>query len=242
MTDIVERRFEAIRRLLRPVPAIQPGICSVCRTGVERPYDHCPACRRHQDLSILPISMSNHGEGLHDRLRKYKRSPDPEVRRTMTDDLAVTVAMFLRHHSGCLGGEAQALAIPPPTRQSWGPHKIAERIRALVGLENCVAWAAPVERPVRVASDVAGRDVLVLDDTFTSGRHSVFPVARALQAAGATILGPLVIGRHFRPDWGENRAIYNKLRSLPYDGHSCARCAGHVFDPPLRELPPNTLL
>ena len=49
-----------------------------------------------------------------------------------------------------------------------------------------------------VLRDVRGERVLIIDDTFTMG-PTMFSAVAALRAAGAVIVGPVVVGRHVRP-------------------------------------------
>ena len=68
--------FQPLLPGLKPVPALQPGICPVCRTGVRADFIKCYPCRK-SSLSVVPISLSIHGELLHHHLRHYKDNPPP---------------------------------------------------------------------------------------------------------------------------------------------------------------------
>jgi hypothetical protein len=54
------------------------------------------------------------------------------------------------------------------------------------------------QNPYRVVdpSRVNGSCILMVDDVFTSGYHTMFPVGLALREAGAEKVDVLVIGRH----------------------------------------------
>ena len=234
----IEERFERLRRHLVPVPAPQPGICPVCRSGVKDNYTTCYNCSQNAQFHVVPISISNHGGPLHDRLYKYKRSHDPAVQATFAVDLAVILYMYLENHLECLGGEFDRLAIIPSTQQERGPHNIVAVFRRFADNQNPLRWRDLEARTFKVAEDVRGQRVLLFDDTFTSGVRSVFPAARALAAAGADVRGPLVIGRHFRPEWASNDAIWAQLRHAEFDPSKCARCDGYQFNPRLRDHEP----
>lgn len=232
--EILER-FAGLRRHLVPVPAAQSGICPVCRTGLTDHHSYCYHCQFHTHLSVLPISISRAGGPIHDRLNKYKRSLDGDVRKTFLVDLATIVSVFLDHHLPCLGGDFDLIAMPPSTQQKQGVQEIIGLFRRrFPGNVNPLVWNDPVARTFSVDPNVEGKRVLLFDDTFTTGRRAVFPAAGALQAAGAQIRGPLVVGRHFNPGYGENGAIWNQLARADYDPTKCARCDGYRLDPPLR--------
>ena len=67
--------------------------------------------------------------------------------------------------------------------------------------------------------DLHGSDVLLVDDTWTTGAN-VQSAALSLKAAGAGAIGVVVIGRHVHEDYRDNAA---RLRALPR--FSWERCA-----------------
>jgi orotate phosphoribosyltransferase len=71
--------------------------------------------------------------------------------------------------------------------------------------------------------DLDNEDVLLVDDTWTTG-GSVQSAAGALKAAGAGVVGALVIGRHVHQDFRDNA---DRLEQLPntFDWDTCALCA-----------------
>ena len=76
---------------------------------------------------------------------------------------------------------------------------------------------------------IAGQRVLLLDDTFTTGR-SIAAAHRALANAGAKIVGPLVIGRHFHPDYETSVDLWDYLRKHTWSLKRCGICGpGRLF-------------
>jgi len=60
-----------------------------------------------------------------------------------------------------------------------------------------------------------GHRVLLIDDTFASGA-SLFDAYEALSTAGATVIGPLVIGRHVNVSgWPPSMEMMTWLRGRP---------------------------
>jgi hypothetical protein len=81
-----------------------------------------------------------------------------------------------------------------------------------------------------VTRSVDGEVVLVLDDTFTRGA-TLFSAVAALRDAGATVAGPLVVGRHVLPDWPPSRQMLSWLAQRTWNEHRCCRCDGERAQP-----------
>jgi hypothetical protein len=99
-----------------------------------------------------------------------------------------------------------AAAVVPSGQGRPGPHPLAGIVRGCADLPLAGLAARPAEvhgrgvNPawVRVASPVAGADVLVVDDTWVSG-GSAQSAAAALKLAGARRVAIVVLGRHLNP-------------------------------------------
>ena len=76
--------------------------------------------------------------------------------------------------------------------------------------------------------------MLVLDDTFTRG-PTLFSALAALRAAGAFVVGPVVLGRHLNPGWGPSQALLSWLHDRTWDEARCCRCDGERQRP--EEMP-----
>ena len=221
-----------LRRLqpeLVPVAAPRPGICcETCRSGVGPGYDRCGPCNRHDVPPVLPLSISVHGRGLHRRLRNYKDATAKVERREFSLDLAALLYLFLERHSDCLGGMPDIVVTVPSTDRD-ALRAVIKRLPSLRDrrLRVLRAVASKTERRYEVdegASErVAGRRVLLLDDTFTSGR-SITAAYSALANAGAKIVGPLVIGRHFYPDYDTSVDLWDCLRKHTWSLKRCGIC------------------
>lgn len=221
-----------LRRLqpeLVPVAAPRTGVCcEMCRSGVGPGYDRCGPCNRLDVPRVLPISVSVHGKGLHRRLRGYKDAADEAERRERSLGLAVLLSLFLDRHGDCLGGIPDVVVTVPSTdRDALGA--VTDRIPTLRDrrLRAQRAVGSKMERRYEVdekaSKPVAGRRALLLDDTFTSGR-SVAAAYGALVDAGAKIVGPVVIGRHFHPDYDTSIALWSCLQQHTWTLDRCGIC------------------
>ena len=121
-TTTAEEYLQPLLPGLVPVPAVQPGVCSICRTAAKDGYNDCYRCAG-QTVSVVPISLSIHGELLHHHLRHYKDNPHADVRQKLTIRLVALIELFLRHHlDSCLGGPVHRVATVPSQRRDapWG--------------------------------------------------------------------------------------------------------------------------
>ena len=221
-----------LRRLepeLVPVAAPRPGICcETCRSGVGPGYNCCGPCSWHDVPTVLPISISVHGKGLHRRLRRYKDATSKAEKREYLLDLAALLHLFLERHSDCLGGMPDIVVTVPSTDRD-ALRAVIKRLPSLRErrLRVLRAVGSKTERRYEVdegaSQQVAGRRVLLLDDTFTSGR-SIAAASSALANAGAKIVGPLVIGRHFYPDYDTSVDLWDCLRKHTWSLKRCGIC------------------
>ena len=177
---------------------------------------------------MLPISISVHGRGLHRRLRNYKDATAKAERRECSLDLAVLLYLFLERHSDCLGGMPDIVVTVPSTDRD-ALRAVIKRLPSLRErrLRVLRAVSSKTERHYEVdegaSQQVAGRRVLLLDDTFTSGR-SIAAAYSALANAGAKIVGPLVIGRHFYPEYHTSVDLWDCLRKHTWTLKRCGIC------------------
>lgn len=81
-----------------------------------------------------------------------------------------------------------------------------------------------------VTRNVAGERALVLDDTFTRG-PTLFSAVAALRDAGASVVGPVVLGRHINPGWGPSQVLLSWLGDRTWDEARCCRCDGEHQGP-----------
>jgi hypothetical protein len=230
--------LQPIRGALMPVPAVQTGICRICHSSTNPGYLTCYQCGFDAvsvgATEVVPITMSVDRELVHHHLRGYKDGRSEEERARLTTRLAALLAVFLDHHARCLGPWDYATCVPSETRSAVA--KVAERTRRLHGSTRAVLKATPgdwsrqftTER-FSVANSVTGDRVLLLEDTYASG-SAVHSAAAVLRAAGAHVVGPLVLGRHVSPGHPPSALMLEWLRGRRWEPTRCCRCAGEVRD------------
>jgi hypothetical protein len=130
----------------------------------------------------------------------------------------------------CVGEWDYATCVPSPTRIALQP--VVDRVELFASRYRKVLASRPEtgERTVdparfTVSTGVAGHRILLLDDTFVTGA-SVFGAAAALREHGATVVDPVVIGRHIQPTWPPSAELLSWITTRPWDENRCARCAG----------------
>ena len=181
------------------------------------------------------MTMSLHLTQMHHVLRDYKDGRI-DVRERFTLQLAALSTVVLLQHGACLGPWDDGTTIPSVRRNA--PLTVLTRVPpSLYGEHRAVLTPrrADFGRDVdasrfTVSGDVQGDRVLLFEDTFVSG-GATFSATAALRAAGATVVGPLIIGRHVRADWAPSVEMLSWLRAVPWSEDTCARCGGAGQEP-----------
>ena len=183
---------ELFASVLIPIPSPQERVCAVCKSSVGPGYRQCYRCHEAAQVlgplpDVLPISWSPHMEQLHTMLHNYKRG-GPTERPPNTLKLAALLSVFLSSRRSCIGEYDVLTCVPSPERVA--PKAIIDRIRSARDRyqQLLTARASSSGRPLdadrfRVARDVRGERVLLVDDTFASGA-SLFSASAALRDAG----------------------------------------------------------
>ena len=201
---------------------------------------------------VFPVRLCPLPGPLYAVLMGYKESPVSEARHRFAAMVGALFAGFLSSHARCLaaaaGGPGElVLPVPSSARPSGSP------LRGVVGLASACAplgdWSpgvlarteAPVGHmrpdrrafgvPAPLASAVAGRRALLLDDTYVSGARAQ-SAAAALRLAGARSVVIVVLGRVLRPDRSAAHADFLDRQRLDSDvglarrvrPDGCCRC------------------
>lgn len=238
-------RSESYRNVLVPPPPAGPSICVVCHRGTNG-YERCYQCFEHRrrydgklaDL-VVPISLAIRDEQLARELGEYKYSRSSDVRKEFSYGLACVLATFLGGHERCLAASAGVKAfdlvtIVPGTRRRNGAHPLGVILGSVVGPTRhrfAEVMAATGEndhstmRPdhITVHGGVAGRAVLLVDDTWTSGA-SLQSAAVALKRGGARRVAGLVVGRRVDGDDASARHVLDDARSRQFGWDVCVLC------------------
>lgn len=194
--------------------------CRTCRGPAGAGFARCYQCELALSEAgglladaIAPLGYAVRGGPLAEDLRRYKsdRAAAEEVAAAAAR-LRELLARFLADRgpsvwatAGMTGGP-MAVAVVPSGQGRPGAHPLAGLVRSCVALPFVRLTVVPTEihtrgvNPywVRVGDPVAGRDVLVVDDTWVSG-GSAQSAAAALKLAGARRVAVVVLGRHVNP-------------------------------------------
>jgi hypothetical protein len=197
--------------------------------------------RLADDVLILTYVRGRQPRGPHQSahtVRAYKNIPPVEKCAT---DMALMVRAATDLHSDCIethcDGAWSSVTFVPSRHRPAGSHPVAElarQVRRNNGATNrfllgigCGFDGSP-ERTVRAdrfsvppeyADRVAGRHVLLIDDTWVTGTK-LQSAAVTLHQAGATRVTALCVARWCRDDWQAHRELLDSC-TLPYDALTC---------------------
>jgi predicted amidophosphoribosyltransferase len=222
--------------MLGPIPG--PGVCDVCSDLIDAD-GRCHRCvGATQDLdAVAPVSYSVADEQLHHALSGYKRPPDVVASRFQVE-LAAVLWRYLELHEACVAYAAQTkgfavvTTVPSSTPKRVDTHPLQRIVGDLVRptrdrYERLLRRSTKTTQPHRLdphkfeaARDLTGTDVLLIDDTWTTGANAR-SAAAALKAGGARTVAAVVIGRHLHRDYRDNDRRLRALRS-PFDWDVCA--------------------
>jgi predicted amidophosphoribosyltransferase len=221
--------------MLGPRPG--PAVCDVCHDLTDG-RQRCIRCEGAPEWldAIAPVSYSVAHEQLHHALAGYKRPPTVVAER-FEIELAAVLWRFLELHERCIADAAGTeefdlvTTVPSSTPQRDRTHPLRRIAAELAGptrgryepvLTRSAATIPPrTFSPVKfdTMGDVAGRSVLLVDDTWTTGA-SARSAAATLKQAGARSVAAVVIGRHLHRDYRDNDRRLRALRS-PFDWDTC---------------------
>jgi predicted amidophosphoribosyltransferase len=218
-----------------PIPSIQPGVCQSCRGGIDPTNELCWQCNQARSVfgdlpDLLPIALTTADNPLYEALRSYKNHSLPSNVQLRHQRMAAAVLTeFTMSHRECIGPFDAVANVPSQTR---------EAVKGLI--DHCSQLSSVYEPTLAPNRSWSGRDmtldrysttrsvegerILLVDDTFVSGA-SIFSAVHALISAGATVVGPIAIGRHMKPEWRPSARILTALQSVPWRRDRCARCS-----------------
>lgn len=241
----VDEASQAYERAMRNIAVAGPGICRVCWAFIDPDYETRFKCGHRPDCldAMVPITYSEHLGQMHLALRNYKDANSPAIRRHDVIRLAAILWRFLRDHEPCVAGAAgvggfDLVTIVPSSKPERDRHSafaeltgwiepIKERLQRTLEPTGEVEGREFDPNRYRAITDLSGRSVLLLDDTWTAGGHAQ-SAAHALTAAGAQKIALVVIGRHVRrnyePVQGSEESCGDILDALPetFDWTTCA--------------------
>jgi hypothetical protein len=212
--------------------------CRVCRGPVTAGSIRCYQCQTHRSLAasqladaVMPIAHAIKGSSLASDLWRYKAGGDLAAAQRLRGMLLG----FLRDHGACIRHAAgvpewDQVAVVPSGQGRPGRHPLRDIVASCLPLPEARLSSPPAVPPrgreitagwPQVASDVAGKAVLIVDDTWVSG-GTAQSAAVALKRAGATRAAIVVIGRHVDPAHPRSVALMTALANNPeLAGHQC---------------------
>lgn len=202
MPTVVELSDPYANFLLPPAAPGSDGVCSVCMTFTQGGYPACYRCGHHARGAdaVLPISYSAHMGQLHAALRGDKEGRASAGRFKV--ELAAVLWRFLGRHEPCLARRAgvERFGVVTTVPSSDAARDVRHPLHDIVGrlvrhtsdrCERLLRRSSVAAEPRTVDARryiatraLAGDDVLLIDDTWTTGA-SVESAALALKAAGA---------------------------------------------------------
>lgn len=222
---------------LATVPKTSSGIaCSVCHGFRDGPSDLCSSCRLTTSqvsrplTTVIPISLAPEYTQIYHILKTYKADYATAAQRQgMRLSLAAALTWFLHKHTECIGAWDTLVAVPSTRRPR--PHPLEDVVSRSAALRNRlgvlleVTQTPPTKRRAtddgfRTTEPVDGRQVLLIDDTFTSGA-SLQSAASRLALDGAEVVGAVVLGRFVRESWSNNQQFLQVMAEIPFSWDSC---------------------
>ncbi|MCE7005159.1 hypothetical protein LWC34_20350 [Kibdelosporangium philippinense] len=187
---------------------------------------------------MVPVSLAERSKQLAHELRQYKDGMDG-VRRRLYVGLAAVLAEFLRQHEKCIAAAAEVpefdqVTVVPSTRGRQA-HPLAKMVSKTVlqtkhRFAECLVPLPSsqddrVVRPDRFAAvrDMTGLNVLVVDDTWTTGAR-LQSASLTLKGAGAAKVAGLVLGRWFDDDYPPAKTYLQRAKAEPFNWDRC--CLG----------------
>ncbi|MFF8021112.1 hypothetical protein ACFZDJ_08275 [Streptomyces sp. NPDC007896] len=219
-----------------------PGICQICRGPAKPGYPTCWPCQQASSIlgtgmadAVVPVSLALKGEQYANELWRYKNAAGPQ-QQYFRMGLAAVLWRFLALHEACI---ADHCAVPGfdivtsvPSTSGREGHPLRTMTAEMVGvirnryrdLLTPAPEAAALGRTASIArytsSALWGENVLLIDDTWTTGSHAQ-SAATALKAAGAGSVAIVVLGRHLNASYGDTATLVEQARLRRFSWDAC---------------------
>ncbi|HUY64671.1 MAG TPA: phosphoribosyltransferase [Acidimicrobiales bacterium] len=188
--------------------------------------------------AVVPVALCRPGDTLHSALRRYKDAPAVAARAHYAGLLGRRLDAFVRAHGRCVAahGPWDTLAVVPSSSRvgrhgrygAWPVEALVARAgslrgQALLSMERGPGSAchlAPAPDAFVASGDVAGRRVLVVEDTWVTGARAMSAVT-ALRTAGAEVMAVLVLGRCVDPSASARHAHWWSAHDMGDERRCC---------------------
>ncbi|MGW6599171.1 hypothetical protein [Streptomyces sp. NPDC055036] len=185
--------------------------------------------------TVVPISLALKREQYANELWRYKNAQGPQ-QQYFRMGLAAVMWRFLAAHEACISASC---AVPHfdtvttvPSTSGPSAHPLRDMTAEIVGptraryrdLLTAAPEAATLGRAVAPArytsAGLWGDNILLIDDTWTTGNHAQSASA-ALKAAGAGCVAIVVLGRHLNADYGDTASHVEQARLRRFSWDVC---------------------
>jgi hypothetical protein len=242
MTTVVGLSARYANFLVHPLPP-GPGVCQVCRGPAKAGYPTCWPCHEARRLlgagvadTVVPVSLALKREQYANELWRYKNAVGPQQQHFRTG-LAAVLWRFLAAHEACI---ADGCAVPGfgvvttvPSTSGRVDHPLRAVVADMVGVTrgryrdlltpalDAAALGRTASLSRYTSTALWGDDVLLVDDTWTTGNHAQ-SAAAALKAAGARSVAVVVLGRHLNSDYMDTAGHVEQARLRRFSWDICA--------------------
>lgn len=218
------------------------GVCQTCCGPARVGYPTCWPCRETGRIlgtgvadAVVPVSLALKGEQYANELWRYKNTAGPQQQYFRTG-LAAVLWRFLVLHEVCI---AEHCAVPGfdvvttvPSTSGRADHPLQTMVATMVGVTRdrhrdllrptpaAVALGRGASSARYASSVLWGENVLLIDDTWTTGNHAQ-SAAAALKAAGAGSVAVVILGRHLNGGYGDTATHVEQARLRRFSWDVC---------------------
>ena len=227
---------------LTPPPPAGDGVCDICHGAPNPGFPRCFSCSQtvaqvtHPVELVVPISLYEVPGQLHHVLRNYKDGYTEAIRSELRPRVAALLWRFLSTHGPHIveaaGADWDLITSAPASGKRAGRHPLELAIALAAPLAD--QYQATLERGTgplahncasdsgyAVTANVTGANLLLVDDTFTTGAR-IQSAASALTLAGANVVAAVPIGRVIKPAFSDSTAaLWDAARDERFDFDIC---------------------
>lgn len=189
----------------------------------------------------MPLSYAGEmNEQLRRDIRNYKDGPTLDVRADALYRLSALTWHFFHSHSACLSRHGlpptHIASVPSGTPGNRdGDHPVSDLLRFAPEDWERVTLVRDVASPARrldaeslsipSSSSLAGRHVVIFDDTWTTGAKAQSAALR-VRRSGARIVTIVVAARIMNAQWGPTAQFLERHPKAPWSGTVCPVTGG----------------